>query len=104
MSNITNTNPMVLDTAAAVVTNTLYITGIRWVPGTGRDVDDTAVISDKNGNVLWADSIDDIGAANNVIIQPRQSHFTYPIKAAGLTVTTLSGGKIYVYHKATRNG
>lgn len=96
MANDITTNPLVLDTAAAtaIVSNLIKITALKWtVDNAGAD-NDTCVLSDKNGKVVYEEILN---VATNGTLQAPPMNFAPPLKVNGLIMTTLSGGKLYVY-------
>lgn len=103
MANAVTTSPMVLDSTGVVTTAALYITHIRWVPVDGSTMGNIILLSDKNGNELWRHEVADIGTATNAFVSGSESSFAVPMFAAGLTVTTIGSGKVYVNWQHTRN-
>ena len=96
MANIVNTNPLVLDTAAAtaIITNQIRITALKWtVDNAGAD-NDTCVLTDKNGNVIYEEILN---VATNGTLQAPPMNFNPALITSGLIMLTLSGGKLYVY-------
>jgi len=96
MANDLTNNPLVLDTAAAtaIVSNLIHITALKWTVDAGGADNDTCVLSDKNGKVLYEEILN---VATNGTLQAPPINFVPPLKANGLIMTTLSGGKLYVY-------
>lgn len=93
MANVATTNPMVLDTAAAVLTGPTHVKQIRVIYSAD---DDDVEITDKNGNSVFLSKAGTIASAG------RSETVNYPggIKMDGLTVATIDGTtKVYVYLK-----
>jgi len=96
MANDTTNNPLILDTAAAtaVIVNTMLITTIKWTVDAGGTDNDTCVLTDKRGNVIYEEILN---VATSGVLQAPPITFNPPLKADGLICLTLSGGKAYVY-------
>jgi len=98
MANVVGQNVIVLDTAAATVVThrRLAVTAIRWVGAT--TIGDAAVLTDKNGNAIWEDTLLDEGTVNNAFfpLSP-PTMFNPPLPVNGLIIPTLGHGKLYVY-------
>ena len=92
MANAIKQGVMILDTAAAVTTNQYLVTGFRYVSATAAAGDECKV-SDSAGNV-WFDSF-----ATGADWEDAQTVNTGGIMMNGVTVTTLTSGKVYVYFK-----
>ena len=93
MANSVTTNPLVLDTAGAVLTTPVQIKAIRVQ--FSADEDDV-VLSDKGGNVVFT------AKGGDVSVNGYNDSLTLPggLKTEGLTVTTIDGtSKVYVYLK-----
>ena len=88
MANVATTNPMVLDTAAAVVTTPVQIKAVVFTAANG----DGLVLSDKDGNAILGLEASTGDLSPSVTVPGG-------IKADGLTVTTIDGGTAYVYLK-----
>lgn len=98
MPNVLNTNPMVIDTAAAsaVVTRMVAIMGFHWVPSDAVAAGDEVVVTDKDGNVIYHNNVGDNGTAADshraaAVMFPR------PLTAHGLIIPTLDDGTLYIY-------
>jgi len=100
MANVLTTNPIKLDTPAATVliTRLLFVIGIVWDQGASGADDDQAIITDKNTNAFWSQTIQ----TGSLVPQP----FTpsNPVPLAGLIIPTLTHGTVYIYTQESRNG
>jgi len=96
MANDITNNPLVLDTAAAtaVISNLFRITAIKWTVDAGATDNDTVVLTDKNGKVIYEEILTVITSG---MTQAPPISFPIPLKCNGLICPTLSGGKVYVY-------
>ena len=96
MANDLTNNPLVLDSAAAtvIVSNLIKITALKWTVDAGGTDNDTCVLSDKNGKVVYEEILN---VATSGLLQAPPINFNPPLKVNGLIMTTLSGGKLYVY-------
>jgi len=93
MANSVTTNPLILDTAGAILTTPTHIKAIRVQ--FSADEDDV-VLSDKGGKVVFS------AKGGDVSVNGYNDSITIPggIKCDGLTVTTIDGtSKAYVYLK-----
>ena len=75
----------VLDTVGVVATGVIRIERIAWKNAT--TLDHTAKITDGDGNTIWEDFA---AGATYCVSEPVRREVT------GLTVSTLSSGKLYV--------
>ena len=96
MANNITTNPLVLDSAAAtaIVSNLIQIKTLKGTVDNGGADNDTCVLSDKNGKVVYEEILNLVTSGN---LQAPPITFNPPLKVDGLIMTTLSGGKLYVY-------
>jgi len=96
MANDITTNPLVLDSAAAtvIVSNLFRITAIKWTVDSGGADNDTCVLTDKNGKVIYEEILNIVTSGE---VQAPPMIFPVPLKCNGLVCLTLSGGKVYVY-------
>lgn len=96
MANVTNQSVLILDTVADnIVLGTLAIAKIRWVGGTTAG--HAATITGGDGKIIWSSLA---VAANYVETDtfPGTRTLTCPGTAtAGLCVTVLGSGKLYIY-------
>lgn len=93
MANSVTTNPLVLDTAGAVLTSPVKIKAIRVIYS--ADSDDVE-LSDQKGNSVF------LGKAGTILTAGLTDGITVPggISCDGLTVTTIDGSSVvYVYLK-----
>lgn len=92
MANVTTKNPMVLDTAAEVLTTPAMISAIVWVGYSAAG--DDLLIKDSDGNTIieWK--------APTVADTP-QIGFSWadPIRVRGFNLVTIDAGKIMVHLK-----
>jgi len=86
MANVTNKNPMVLDTAGVISESPVVIKAIYWT-GITTDGDDL-VIKDMAGNIIWQAK----GLANT----DRKIKLDNYV-AQGLNLVTLDSGIVLVY-------
>lgn len=87
MANDLTADPYIIDAAAATVLSTinLYIKSIRWVGGTTAG--HTAIIHDKNSNVIWSSVASGANYVESEIIEQWVD---------GLIVPTLASGVLYI--------
>lgn len=88
MANSVTTNPLVLDTAAAVLTGPVHIKAVVFTAANGEGL----VLSDADGNAVLGLEASTGDLSPSVTIPGG-------IKTDGLTVTTIDGGTAYVYLK-----
>lgn len=96
MANDITNNPLVLDTADAgdVIANLFRITAIKFTVDAGGADNDTCVLTDKVGKVIYEEILN---VATSGTLQAPPMNFIPPLKTNGLRCTALSGGKVYVY-------
>lgn len=85
MPNIVNKNPLIIDTAGATLlwATSVWIDAIRWVSPTG-----TAIVQDESSHTIWE------AAAADTDLNQMETR----IRArGGFKVTTLGGGRLYIY-------
>lgn len=96
MANDISSNPLVLDTAATsvVVSNLIRIKALKWTVDAGGTDNDTCVLTDKNGKVVYEEILN---VATSGTLQAPPMNLIPPLNVNGLVMLTLSGGKLYVY-------
>lgn len=101
MANEITGNPLILDTAAAtdVIANLMLITAVKFTVDSGGTDNDTCVLTDKNGKVIYEEILNIVTSG---VVQAPPMNFVPPLPSNGLRCTTLSGGKVYVYWTGTQ--
>jgi hypothetical protein len=94
MANVTDQHPWILDTAAAITTDDLFISKLRWVGGTTAD--HSLIVHDKNANVVWEAAAQ---GANEDIELDFSGECLSACLIHGLTLNTIESGKLLVYLK-----
>jgi hypothetical protein len=93
MPNILNTNPVFIDTAGAgsVITGKRKIERIIWDNGGSTDItkDDTVVVQDNDGNLIWFCT----APTDDCHINDCIGGIWYD----GINVTTLAAGELLIY-------
>lgn len=94
MANQITGNPWEIDTASAtaVTADTKLIAGFYWDVGTSGAADDALVVTDTLGNVKWASHATAKNDGPGIT-------FAEGLVCAGIKVTTMTHGKLYIYFK-----
>ncbi len=92
MSNNTDGNPYIIDTAAnsLVTARRLRIQSIRWVSA-GASASDAVSVQNALGQVLWSSS-----ATGSNYVEAQNWPIESPLVADGLKVPTLGSGSLYI--------
>ena len=97
MSNVVDTNPLVIDTAADNIVPpnvNVKVSRFLWIPSA---VDQVVLVEDGKERAVWGHNSNEVTTATDFIPQPSEG-FVPPLLMQGLSVGTItSGGTLYIY-------
>jgi outer membrane protein assembly factor BamB len=91
VANNTTGNPWILDTAAVLSTNLVYVDKMVYIPNAA---DNDLIVEDNAGKVIW--QVRAIAASANYESVGMET-FDGPILCNGFEVATIDGGSLKVY-------